>query len=175
MNFCVKGRLYEFFRPSWNEVQKLSLIMGPCALPDAICEKSQKTWDEEGGFLVDPYGLPGSNYKIPHQRWSLVPIPTRFAKSLTKHGRSEIQRIIIERFLHMVEIEPQHMHIRPKSSILMCVLKLRISKTCFRPVTKTCHNVQILTKATTSCRKNTRCQNPSVTVRIFEAHFYIKT
>ena len=71
----------------------------------------------------------------------------------------------------MVEIRSQHVHLRPNSSIFMCVLQLRILKTIFRPISKNCRNVQILAKTKKSCREKARCQNPSATVRISEALF----
>ena len=49
-------------------------------------------------------------------------------------------------FLHMVETRPQHVQLQPNSSIFMCVLKLRILETSFRPISKNCRNVQILVK-----------------------------
>ena len=59
--------------PSWNELRKSPLTMGPCTLP-------------------------GLNYKIPHRQWGLVPFPMWFAKSLTKHGQRASLRNIIEDF-----------------------------------------------------------------------------
>ena len=71
----------------------------------------------------------------------------------------------------MVEIRSQHVQLRPNSSIFMCVLKLRILKTIFRPISKNCRNVQIFAKTKKTCREKARCQTPSATVRIFEALF----
>ena len=120
-----------------------------------------------GEFLVGPHAFPGSTYKIPHQRWGLVPFPMWFAKSLTKHGQRASLRNIIENFCTWQKFGRNMCKYGQIPQFSCAHYDWGFWKQVLDQLAKTAAMFNFQWTLKNSYRKNARCQNPSATVRIF--------